>query len=628
MQTRFYCLVVLLISLVALPLAAQPTQGLAITCDVLEKLDGQPWQVVDSRNYLAPLGRDFQFSQASISCAFTSESLTDSSVALQIRLSSFDFIQRNFFDRHVVFLGASFFYDSVLVREQSFYRVRITVDSLTAWAPDCGYLHTGGDFRADPSGDFEFFFVTGTLGDFRWNQIRDAFEQNLDYIRARTDFKDPTRVNFYISPCRVSDVGWDLRWGTALDYARNGMFVHFTHGINALHPQVLFMLKLMRHWGYAPALLLEGTASIVEFCDVYAQEYYRAGELPKLAELGRSDQFRAQPRDQSAYAAGSFVNYLILTRGLPKLQSYYQRASDLTLVESFADIYSESFREVEQEWRHYLDTLNIDRGAYPFYRDRAQNLMQPDQSLYYQDQLLKLTGDTLLLGPGLANLHYAFGEYEQAAQIYRAVAAHDSASTISKAYLANLLLILGQVDEAEELYRQTLITDTAVYLPEWKLGLIHQARAEYQQSIDLLQKAKTKSGSIPIRIDMNLAIGDSYRALGQEDSAQHYFQVALDTAKWLMGVSEDRPLFHLRLGRAALRLGEGELALEHLQAEFFLEERMFYVGQILLGLGQAYDILGKRDKALAQYREVFQYPTGWLERRQAEKYIQEPYFYR
>ena len=144
----------------------------------------------------------------------------------------------------------------------------------------------------------------------------------------------------------------------------------------------------------------------------------------------------------------------------------------------------------------------------------------------------------------------------------------------------------------------------------------------------MLQEAKTKTASIPIRIDMNLALGDSYRELGQEDSARSYFQVALDTAKWLMGVSEDRPLYHLRLGRAALRLGEGELALEHLQAEFFLEERMYYVGQILLALGQAYDVLGKRDEALAQYHEVFQYPTGWLQRRQAEKYIQEPYFYR
>ena len=607
---------------------AQAKHGMAFTCDFLEKLATQDWEVVDSRSYVAPVGRSFQFSMGSISCDFTSELTADSSFDLQLRLSSFDFQQRNYFDDKIVKPGASLFYDSVVVRERSYYRVRLTVDSLVPWQPECSYMFVGGDFHSDPSADFEFYFVPNSLGDFRWNAIRDVFEQNLDYIRAATNFKDPTRVNFYIAPCRVNDVGWDLRWGNALDYGRNALFAHYTHGVNALHPETLFMLKLMRHWGYAPALLLEGLANTPELCDMFAQDYLRADELPALADFGVSADFRALPREQSAYAAGSFVGYLISTRGLPKLQSLYQRASDLTLAESFGKVYGESFGNVELEWRNYLDTLTIPAVALAAQRDRAHNLMKLDQSMLYQDRLLDLLGDTLSLGPLLSNLHYMFGDYEQAAEIYRAVAADDSSEAMADSYYANLLLILGKVSEAEKLYRKTLEEDSTSYLPEWKLGQIAQAQEGYRSSIDLIERAKAKTNSIPIRVDMNLALGDSYRALGIEDTARLYFQMALDTAKWLLGTYESRPLFNMRVGRAALRLGEGELALEHLQMEFFIEERMYYLGEILLAMGQAYDVLGQREQAVEEYRKVFAHPAGWLQRQQAEKYIKDPYFYR
>lgn len=628
MVKRFLCLILLYLLATSLPLLAQATRGVALTCDLLEKTDTQPWQVVDTRSYLAPLGRSFQFSMGNVSCDFNSALENDSTVSLQERVSCFDYHQRNFFDRHLVTLGASYFYDSVVVRDDALYRVRITVDSLTEWKPDCSLMFAGGDFHVDPSGDFDIYFVPESLGDYRWNMIRDAYEKNLDYIRDRVDFKEPTRVDLFVAPCRVNDVGWDLRWGNAFDYARNALFIHYTHGVNTIFPQTVFMLKLVRHWGYSPALLLEGAGSMVELCDAFAQDYLRAGELPELSTLGRSEDFRALPRERSSYAAGSFVNYLIGSRGLEKLRNYYQTATDLTLTESFAKVYGEDFMSVEQEWKDYLDTLVVGPGAYVFYRDRAFNLMKLDESTYYQEKLLAETGDTLQLGPTLANYYYIFGEYDKAAKMYRAVSNQDSASTITKAYLANLLLIQGEVDKAKPLYLEAAVTDSGSYLPDWKLGLIAQADSEYSASLEYFQAAKKKTNSIPIRVDINTAIGDSYRFMGKEDSAWVYFQIALDTAKWLLSTYEDRPLYHLRVGKAALRLGQGEVALEQLKQEFFLEERMYYIGQILLAMGQAYDELGKRDEAVAEYRKLFQYPTGWLERRQAENYINDPYFYR
>jgi tetratricopeptide (TPR) repeat protein len=143
--------------------------------------------------------------------------------------------------------------------------------------------------------------------------------------------------------------------------------------------------------------------------------------------------------------------------------------------------------------------------------------------------------------------------------------------------------------------------------------------------LHLFGSAREKTRSIPIGVDINIAQGDSYYALGLRDSARVFYQAALDTAKILLGDIKDKPLFRLRVARAAVRLGEGANALDQLHTEFFIEERMYYIGEILLTMGQAYDLLGERKMAQQQYRKLFLYPTAFLDQELAEKYMRTPY---
>jgi tetratricopeptide (TPR) repeat protein len=211
----------------------------------------------------------------------------------------------------------------------------------------------------------------------------------------------------------------------------------------------------------------------------------------------------------------------------------------------------------------------------------------------------------------------------------QAVANQDSAATITNSYLGNLLLAQGLLEEAEAKYRLALAEDTMDhYQPVYKLGVIAHAEGELDTARTYLERALQLRSSIPIRVDMRLQLGDILADLGKPDSARHFYQLALDSAKILLGTFNDRPLFHLRVARAALRLGEPRLALEKLQTEFFLEERMFYVGQILLAMGQAHDLLDERDQAEGYYKQVFAFPTAWLDRRLAEQYLETPYHLR
>jgi tetratricopeptide (TPR) repeat protein len=622
---RIFLIVVFLLSPLHLLMAQKP-DAVAVTCDFLEKVPGSEWQVVDSRSFLPPFNTPYQFSMANFSYDLTATPVNDTVVKIDSRVSAFDFSERNYFDSHTMTLGAAAFFDSALVRDSAVCRIRLRVDSLVKLGDVCEYSLAGEDFKFDPSGDFDFYYIPGSLGDWHWNEIRDVVEQNYDLIRARIDLFEPTKINFYISPCELPDIGWDNRWGTALDLARNNVYIQYSHGINTIQVESVFMIKLLRLWGYAPAVVLEGASSLVEFCDMYAQDYWREGTLPHISDLGISKYYRALDRRQAAYSAGSFVRFLIVTRGISKFESFYRRVTDLTYKRAFQDVYNQPITDVEKEWTHYLDTLNIPPTAYVLYRNRSQSLMKYDETMLYISRELQITGDTLHAGPLLANLYYYFGQYEDAEKIFAAVVRDEGAEPIAKSYLANIMLIEGKVDQADSLYRLALAEDTTHnYQPEYKLGIIAQYRGKNREALHLFGSAREKTRSIPIGVDINIAQGDSYYALGLRDSARVFYQAALDTAKILLGDIKDKPLFRLRVARAAVRLGEGANALDQLHTEFFIEERMYYIGEILLTMGQAYDLLGERKMAQQQYRKLFLYPTAFLDQELAEKYMRTPY---
>ena len=256
------------------------------TCDFMEKYQDSAWQVVDSRSFVAPLSQDFQFSMGNFAYRLRADSLGAKSVQLQSMVNCLGAKPRNYLDQKTVFKGASVFFDSALIRGQSFYRIRLTFDSLGHTANDCGYRFADSSFVSDPSGKYDFYYVKQSLGDYRWNQIRDAFEFDYKKIAPLFNLTDQAKVYFYISPCNISDVGWDQRWDNAIDLSRNNVFAHYSPVANRLYMQVVMSLRFLRNWGYAPALLLEGVASAPEFCDLYAKDDLKNGKLPELSTLG------------------------------------------------------------------------------------------------------------------------------------------------------------------------------------------------------------------------------------------------------------------------------------------------------------------------------------------------------
>lgn len=624
MNNRYF-LVAILILLSGAASAAR--SAVHFTCDFLENHADSGWQVVDSRAFVAPLQEDFQFSMGNFSYRLHADTVGTKAITLQSMVNCLAEPPRNFLDQKTVLKGASVFFDSVLVRGKSYYRIRLTFDSLANLKSDCDYRFGDSSFVSDPSGKYDFYFIRESLGDYRWNQVRDAFEYDYRRIARVLNLTDQTKINYHISPCEIRDVGWDQRWENAVDLSRNNVFGLLSPSVNQLHMPVVLSVRLMRNWGYAPAFVVEGIASAPEFCDLFAKKALKENRLPRLTDLTTTRKYRSLDRPTASMTAGSFASYLLMTRGLPKLRAWYDRSTDLTVATAFDQVYGASLADIEKEWRSYLDTLTIPAGAFMSHIERAQLFMHVDEMMFIAKTALETTEDTAYFGPILANLYYTLGEYAEAGRFFRYTLDHDSTKVgaAARVYLANMMLAEGKLTAAESLYQQAVEKDTNESFSCHKLAQIALSQGRDSLALELCRKA-AKRNSLPANgVDINLVMGDVFLRLGQPDSAGVCFQSAMDNAKLLSAGAGDNPLNYLRFGKAAVRLGSAKVALDYLNVSLFLEERLIYLGQTFLALGQAYDLLGDRKAALENYHKVLKYKTSYLDRQEVQKYLQRAY---
>jgi tetratricopeptide (TPR) repeat protein len=82
---------------------------------------------------------------------------------------------------------------------------------------------------------------------------------------------------------------------------------------------------------------------------------------------------------------------------------------------------------------------------------------------------------------------------------------------------------------------------------------------------------------------------------------------------------------HMRVGEAYVGLGAADTALIYLSMAEFLEYRPYYIGRVLVAIGNAYDLLRMRDQAVAYYKRVLETPTSYPSRVEARRYLKEPF---
>lgn len=536
--------------------------------------------------------------------------------------------------------GGVYFIDNLSAKNGATYRVGIsplTYDRSAGNSGPCDYdYRREGTWNFDPSAHCDFYFVPGSLGDARWNRLRDFVEEGYRGFKRRFGFSYPGKVNYFFAPCLLPQLIWDGRMGYALDPSRNNCFALYSATHNTVDPIPGFLATIYRNLGYAPPVLAEGLAAYFDIPHYYARELRRNDALPPITQLFKSLDYFALPRQNNISAASSFVKYLIDTHDFPRFEQLYRAATDLNLKENIETIYGQPLAAIEKAWHEHLDTLTIPFAAYQYsYQREAVLQREHGMNLFLEEMRRTMSSyqDSLFVLNESAFTKYVRGDFDSAQWYYRAAIGKAPNSGSNLLTYGNLLLADGLYDSARVIFRRALTVDSTMKSAWYKLGESFYWQgltdsAEYYITLDFTQNPSQLS-----RAASAIVLGEYALMRSDTVAATGYYTKALAAMQQLMAAIKTEPAFLLRLGQARMGLaicGKDSLAgaRSDLEKALFFEvhpTRTIYLTRILFELGRVADLQGRRDEATAYYRQALQLPMAVDLKRALEKYLQKPF---
>jgi tetratricopeptide (TPR) repeat protein len=531
------------------------------------------------------------------------------------------------FRTYTIPFGLPAIVDSVIVKGKSFYRASLKPLGMVASEVNCEDDSADSTaFTSDPAPHFQIYFVPQSLGDYHWNTMRAYLELEYKELDKFYKFDDPQPVNLYLMPCYAPSMHYDRRHGFMIDPVKNNVMAVYNHEEKAAASLGTNMMKFYKFWGYAPQFFVEGVASLADFNDYYVQEYVKNGKTLSPQDLFVSDAYTGHENPVMARrVAGSFCGFLAKSYDTGRFKRFYEISTDLTASSDLEKIYGKPADTIVADWRYYIDTLSIDPGLFRYHAQRISYLKDYNEAVALLEERLRRTGGSNTQAIDLANYYYRLGKYEDAQEFFGIPLAGDSVDVRDIVTYANMLLINGLLDSAVVTYERAILEDSTQAMAYYKIGRIQQYLGDMAGAITFFRKASELSQDDQIAIDAHLAIGQCLRQLGDADSATVYFASALNGAKLHLMGEDPNPSAALRAGEAFVYLGQPEPAIEHLEFAYFVEERPFYLGRIMLALGNAYDLMGERETALKYYGLVKDAPGAYLHSKAADRYIEQPF---
>jgi tetratricopeptide (TPR) repeat protein len=487
------------------------------------------------------------------------------------------------------------------------------------------------DFKYDPSANFDFHFVKNSLADYHWNNIRDFIETDHRRFCESLDLTMPGKINFYLCPCPSPSVNWDDRFGYMVDPGRLNIYSIYNHDYSSVDPILPNMLKLYRIWGYAPPFLVEGLAGYFDFVTFEIKKLKAEGKIPRIHSLlTTSGYYAAEPRAAEITAA-AFVKFLADEYGIGKVKALYQKTDDLSIQMDIERIFGNPIDSLERLWLKYIDTVGFSRRMIDYFASRAGALFDFQKQIEYYEKMITFDSsraDSIDTWSKLSQLYYQNGDYFKARDAYAILSKIDSSRALYHQILANLHIIDGKYDRAWKELDTVAMRDSSYatsYLLKAKISAI---RGDTAEAIRLAEEFYPAEKNPAGKIDFLLFLGQIHGRRGtyyNRVAAEQYFSDALAWSGELLAKATDDPQHKLRAGLACLGLKEYGKAEQYLKIAEFTEKRPFFMGEILMALGNLNDLRGDRDKGIEFYQRCLAYPLAERQRELCLKYIDAPF---
>jgi tetratricopeptide (TPR) repeat protein len=608
--------------------SAYGAKGVILTIEVEEGIPGDDasFELINQREIKLQNGEGKASFQANFTLNAIATLAGDGQVLLYLDLITLPPKPQTIFKEELVKEGSKFLFAEVKVKQDRVFRIYLIPRTDDIPEPSCD-LNTldkeSEDWEELPSSHFFFRYILNSLADLHWSHIKGHAESEYKRFRETFGFTRPAmdRMEYFLLPCRANEVVWDDRFDIGLDPVKNKIYTVYNLFERSLDSPGVGFLLFYRLWGYAPPMLTEGIGGYFSLSHHYAKKLVATGKWVPLKQLMVTRDYRQHPKDVAFWESCSFVRFLLNTYQLDKFRLLYQKATDLTFEQMIDEVYEKDLASLEKEWLAFLESHRDD--IRDFYYATAVKMKNGhyDEAVELYHDMLELYGRDPGTLRSLAYVHYLKGDYDDSEQYYREVLSEDSLNLEYLHILGNIKTIKGEYDKAKSYYQRVIRLDST-YTPSYvKLADLDILNGDLLLAKEHLHQALNLDPGTQTRVEIYSDLGTIYDKLAQPQQAKENYELALLYARRFVIEFSDRPIPYLKLGESFFNVGEVDSAINFLKIAEFLEDRPLYRGRTLLALGKAYQ--GKKDtvKAKALLQEALRLPTGYEERREAEKLL-------
>ena len=497
----------------------------------------------------------------------------------------------------------------------------------------CGYSQlVPGTFRKDPAAYFDIHFVPQTLADFYWNSISSLIDERYREFRDLNKFGLPGKYEIFLAPCQIRSVLWDDRFGTMVDPTRATAYAVFNHQVNTADPFLVQHVAVLKHYGYAPAILSEGLAGYLSMAVFDMKRMLKEDRALSLDPLLDTYTYLTADPLLADRIASTFVRYLVNQYGITRFLTVYRDADDLNIRQTLERVYEKPVVELDAEWRVFVDTVSINLTNLSYYAEVAETMLHFPVMLRYSramvSDLARTKQDSLYALPYLIRAEYLTGNYYAATDNQRIFANLDSASARNLVALAAYQMMNGEYESAQADLMAARQIDSTSQLLLFNLGLNRLLQGDRDAARQLFEQTIAAAEPQNAQIEARVFLSQLLLQRGTPADADRARRLCYEVINGLeadINGGQATPYAFLWSGVASLAVGDLTTAWEYLQIAEFIEVRPFYLGMIDLWLGKASDMRGDHDTAREYYAKVLRLASADYHQKEARFLLDNPF---
>lgn len=479
------------------------------------------------------------------------------------------------------------------------------------------------DWDELPSSHFFFRYILNSLADLHWRRIKGHGESEYRRFRGVFGFTQPAmdRMEYFLLPCRASEIAWDDRFDIGLDPVKNKVYVVYNLFERSIDSPGVGFLMFYRLWGYAPPMLAEGVGNYFSLSHHFTKKIIASGRRVPLRELTITRNYKRQPEDVAFWESSSFARFLVKTYNLDRFRLLYKKATDLTLEQTIEEVYQKDLAALEKEWLIFLEGYRDTITDLYHVAEMKMNNRHHDEAIEVYHDMLSLYGRDVGILRSLAYVHYLTGDYDSSEKYYQEVLSEDTLNLEYLHTLGNIKRLKGEYEKAKSYYHKVISLDSTYVDSYIELAQLEMVQEDFLLAKEHFEQAEGLGPKTQAKIDIYSGLGTIHRKLGEAEQAHKTFERALLFAKAFVHEFSDRPIPYLMLGESFFNVGKIDSAVNFLEISEFMEDRPVYRGRVLLALGRAYQERGDVSRARRSLQEVLGLPCGFEERKQARRLL-------